>query len=142
MEYIKLFQNHSNYEDFVSGGTMVEPNVSHCVSENEVHYSIKEIQLYEITSYIEYNGDQGCAIYLDKPITEEYSNPIVYVYDKTTGELVGRITPSEISYNETETIIRVGSKPYESLVVFKYTRQDGTIATTNKFETGPQIIFH
>ena len=39
MDYLKLFQNHSEYEAFVSGGTMVRPNVSHCVSENEVHYN-------------------------------------------------------------------------------------------------------
>ena len=125
--------------NLLGGGGVLRPNVSHCVQENEVHYKPKEIQLYKITSYIEFNGDQGCAIYLDKPITEEYSNPIVCVYSKTTGELVGTITPYEIRYNETQTIIRVDSKPYESLVVFKYTRQDGTIVTTNKFETGPQI---
>lgn len=139
-QYLKLFDTHINYQNFVNSGQMLRPNVSHCIQENEVHYN-KEIQLYEITSYIEFNGDQGCAIYLDKPITEEYSNPIVCVYSKTTGELVGTITPNEISYNETETIIRVDSKPYESLVVFKYTRQDGTVVTTNKYETGsPQII--
>ena len=39
MDYLKLFQTHSEYEDFVSGGTMVKPNVSHCVSENEIHYN-------------------------------------------------------------------------------------------------------
>lgn len=39
MEYLKLFENHSEYDDFVSGGTMVKPNVSHCVQENEVHYN-------------------------------------------------------------------------------------------------------
>ena len=39
MEYLKLFQTHHGYEDFVSGGTMVRPNVSHCVQENEVHYN-------------------------------------------------------------------------------------------------------
>ena len=43
MKYIKLFENHSNYEDFVSGGTMEKPNVSHCVEENEVHYSQKKL---------------------------------------------------------------------------------------------------
>ena len=42
MDYLKLFQNHSEYEDFVSGGTMVKPNVSHCVNENEVHYNPKK----------------------------------------------------------------------------------------------------
>lgn len=39
MDYLKLFQTHQEYETFVSGGTMLRPNVSHCVSENEVHYN-------------------------------------------------------------------------------------------------------
>ena len=39
MYYLKLFENHNNYEDFVDGGTMEKPNVSHCVQENEVHYN-------------------------------------------------------------------------------------------------------
>jgi hypothetical protein len=39
MEFLKLFQNHEEYETFVSGGTMVKPNVSHCINENEVHYN-------------------------------------------------------------------------------------------------------
>lgn len=38
-KYLKLFENHSQYEDFVSGGTMVKPNVSECVQENHVHYN-------------------------------------------------------------------------------------------------------
>lgn len=41
MKYIKLFENHTEYETFESGGTMVKPNVSHCVQENEVHYNPK-----------------------------------------------------------------------------------------------------
>ena len=39
MKFIKLFENHSNYEDFVDGGTMEKPNVSHCIQENHVHYN-------------------------------------------------------------------------------------------------------
>ena len=39
MEFLKLFQNHTEYDAFVSGGTMVKPNVSHCIQENEVHYN-------------------------------------------------------------------------------------------------------
>jgi len=41
MKYLKLFNNHTTYDDFVSGGTMVKPNVSHCIQENEVHYNPK-----------------------------------------------------------------------------------------------------
>ena len=30
-KYLKKFENHDDYEDFVNGGTMVKPNVSYCV---------------------------------------------------------------------------------------------------------------
>ena len=39
MKYIKVFEEHSDYEDFVSGGTMDLPNVSYCDTENEIHYN-------------------------------------------------------------------------------------------------------
>ena len=39
MEFLKLFQNHSQYEEFAGGGGMLRPNVSHCIGENEVHYN-------------------------------------------------------------------------------------------------------
>lgn len=45
MDYLKLFQTHEEYEAFVSGGTMLRPNVSHCVSENEIHYNPKPCTL-------------------------------------------------------------------------------------------------
>jgi len=38
MKNIKLFENHSQYEDFFMGD-MLKPNVSYCVNENEVHYN-------------------------------------------------------------------------------------------------------
>ena len=40
--YLKLFENHSQYETFIGGGgdtPYVKPNVSHCIAENEVHYN-------------------------------------------------------------------------------------------------------
>ncbi len=39
MKYLKLFENHSQYVGCVLGGTMMKPNVSHCINENEVHYN-------------------------------------------------------------------------------------------------------
>lgn len=39
MYFIELFENHTEYENFASGGTMELPNVSHCIQENEVHYN-------------------------------------------------------------------------------------------------------
>lgn len=42
MKYLKLFKNHGEYQDFVSGDTMIKPNVSHCVTQNDVHYNPRE----------------------------------------------------------------------------------------------------
>lgn len=39
MEYIKLLENHIDYEDLVNSGTMEKPNVSHCIQDNHVHYN-------------------------------------------------------------------------------------------------------
>lgn len=39
MEYLKLFENHSQYADFIKTEDFVRPNVSHCIEENEVHYN-------------------------------------------------------------------------------------------------------
>ena len=41
-KYLKLFENHTQYEMFIGGGgntPFVKPNVSYCVQENEVHYN-------------------------------------------------------------------------------------------------------
>lgn len=41
MKYLKLFENHAGYEAYINGGGVVLPNVSYCISENEVHYKKK-----------------------------------------------------------------------------------------------------
>lgn len=38
-EYIKLFNNHQEYEAFTQTDKFKRPNVSHCIEENEVHYN-------------------------------------------------------------------------------------------------------
>lgn len=54
MEYLKLFENHSQYEDFIETEDFVRPNVSLCVQENEVHYTqyfLTPKQIVECFSY-------------------------------------------------------------------------------------------
>ena len=38
-EYIKYFDNHEDYLEYKFSSDFVEPNVSHCVAENDVHYN-------------------------------------------------------------------------------------------------------
>ena len=53
MKYLKLFENHSQYEDYVASGLTL-PNVSHCIQEIEVHYNpfieTRVICKYNVTS--------------------------------------------------------------------------------------------
>ena len=39
IEYLKLFSSHTDYEEYVTGGTMVKPNVSYCEDVKDVHYN-------------------------------------------------------------------------------------------------------
>ena len=38
-KFIKKFENHSNYSTFIATTEFIKPNVSYCVTENEVHYN-------------------------------------------------------------------------------------------------------
>lgn len=39
MKYLKLFNQHTDYETFKASQDYIEPNVSYCISEDEVHYN-------------------------------------------------------------------------------------------------------
>lgn len=65
MKYLKLFDTHSEYEEFAGGGGMLKPNVSHCVQENEVHYN---------------------------PIPHDYSKDYLTIESLEDGNVIGWIT--------------------------------------------------
>ena len=37
--YLKLFENHTDYEAFTATTEFIKPNVSYCEQDNEVHYN-------------------------------------------------------------------------------------------------------
>ena len=37
--FLKLFENHTQYENYINGSDAILPNVSLCVNENDVHYN-------------------------------------------------------------------------------------------------------
>ena len=69
MKYLKLFDNHTDYEGFVSGDTMVRPNVSHCVQENDVHYNgvpyVTVIDVENIVKNSTTNESHGMTYYYE-----------------------------------------------------------------------------
>ena len=107
MDYLKLFQNHSEYEAFVSGGTMEKPNVSHCVEENEVHYNpiphdysndyLTFVSLEDNNTFY-WNPDDVNHKYTCKGETCKDGNPISYSLDN------GKTWNSASSNREIATI--------------------------------------
>lgn len=70
MEYIKLFDNHTQYETFIGGWgdtPFVRPNVSHCIEENHVHYNPRYQHIKKI------NGISTPIIYDGTIYTQEYA---------------------------------------------------------------------
>ena len=53
-ENLKLFNEHSEYEDFIQTDDFIRPNVSYCIQEDEVHYN--SITPHIIVKF--FNGNQ------------------------------------------------------------------------------------
>ena len=56
MEYLKLFENHTEYQSFKQTDEFIKPNVSHCIQENEVHYNPKGYKYDYFTTVARENG--------------------------------------------------------------------------------------
>ena len=37
--YLKKFENHTQYENYINGSDAILPNVSICTTEGDVHYN-------------------------------------------------------------------------------------------------------
>lgn len=58
-EYIKLFNNHQEYEAFTSTDKFIRPNVSHCIEENDVHYNPKGVLPENLELWEKFNQIYG-----------------------------------------------------------------------------------
>jgi len=45
LKYLKLFNEHSNYEAFRETSDFLKPNVSYCITENHVHYNPMDLRV-------------------------------------------------------------------------------------------------
>lgn len=67
MKYLKVFEKHEDYEDYVDSQDYLAPNVSYCVDKNEVHYNpyikpeTRIITTYNVTNI----NEKTCIIGFD-----------------------------------------------------------------------------
>ena len=111
MDYLKLFQNHSEYETFVSGGTMLKPNASYCMQENEVHYNKKTWADEYLT--ITPHGNGNVVINMYSGLTTDILSSISYSKDNgetwiTTNNVNGSNVTVTIQAVDGEDILLKG----------------------------------
>lgn len=80
MDYLKLFEQHSQYETYINGQDAVLPNVSYCIDNDEVHYNAKPCtltpkQLVEYVHSFMMSKDEKFLIH-----KQEHTDINAYVY--------------------------------------------------------------
>ena len=88
MKYIRVFEHHSGYTEFVGSGEMELPNVSYCVNENEVHYNEvlpenKELWEWFKRAYGATVTSEDFELFRTKPMVYEIENIFDDVYYPT-----------------------------------------------------------
>ena len=53
MKYFKVFNAHSNYENYIDSSVMIYPNLSYCKTEDHVHFTLEEPTIYCVTIEIQ-----------------------------------------------------------------------------------------
>ena len=135
MKYIKLFENHSGYEDFVEGGTMEKPNVSHCVEENEVHYNPIIVAQPLIVTYNVTDASEQTKLYkyYAEEGEEEYWQKGV---DMFTNVEIDGVDVSVETLDTAEGMYQLSSGEH----IVKYTLKDPTFIGTEWDEYGDVLI--
>ena len=118
-EHLKLFQEHSEYQDFASGGTMVKPNVSYCIEQNEVHYNPIEpnykMEYFTIVSLEDNNTIKWLAIDprvagYDEETEEPYNIYDTINYSLDNGNTWISFTPTDEMKETTMAVLQKGEK--------------------------------
>ena len=69
-KYLKKFENHTAYSTYINGNTVILPNVSYCVNENEVHYNAYDP--YTGHAYIEIGGLKWATMNIGASVITDY----------------------------------------------------------------------
>ncbi len=144
MNYLKLFENHSEYETFINGGGVILPNVSHCIEENEVHYSNNPLLLNK--NYRKFMQLLECAVEQNKilgvsSVSELLNSEVDAGYDNlkyTYGHLIDYLFEND----KVEYIYEspsCGESFYDGSHTFKFTGSDNDYVEFLEQENGVSV---
>ena len=144
-KYLKLFDTHTEYDAFTQTEDFIKPNVSHCITENHVHYNPIETRViitYNVTSTSNPTGicNSNSLSQISKMWIDDVAS---YIFD-TTGEhtvkyefIDQRFVPARLFFGLTaikkaelpNNIISVGQ------LAFYYCTNLQTVTFGDSFET-------
>ena len=125
-ENLKLFNEHSEYTEFVQTDDFTRPNVSYCIEEDEVHYNP--------IIHPDYSKEYLTFIALENCTFSFYRNPIQYSLDEGN-------TWSTLQSEENSPTVLAGEK-----ILWKMSGTDpgttgiGTFSSTGRFDVSGNIM--
>ena len=106
MKYLKLFKNHSQYEDYVASGLTL-PNMSHCIQEVEMH---PYVDPYNGHAYVEIGGLKWAT--MNVGATSETDYGLYFQWGDTQG-----YTASQVGSGEGQKAFYWTDYKYSDMVV-------------------------
>ena len=109
-KYIKKFDTHSDYEDFIETEDFIKPNVSYCVNDVEVHYN--PVDPYNGHTYIDLglpSGTLWATMNVGANSETDYGNYYMYgmgskTYNSTDTSYDGTENPLDLSKDTANVV--------------------------------------
>lgn len=121
--YIKLFETHSAYNTYITGGDAILPNVSYCEDQNEVHYNPIVIAQPLIATYNVEDATNPTPLFTG---AESRGFPASSIYDKIEIDNV-EIDMSDLSSSEQKGMTFYSYQLTSGEHTVKYTLKDPTM---------------
>ena len=149
-KYLKLFNNHSLYNAYLTSESFIRPNVSHCITEDEVHYNPLSVFMFLSSDkkLVEIPYTEG----MTSDVFQQYlpshlfyggyvATPInsVNIEGKTMNEvdtMLGEVTRASLAKKSNELVIGMVYKVY-TFPKSVYLNNAKMVTTT-----GNQSLFH
>lgn len=120
-KYIKVFDEHSQYETFRDGEDYLIPNVSYCIQEDEVHYNY--IDPFKGHEYVDLGLPSGTLwAKMNVGATTEKEAGLYFAWGETTGYTANQVgTDKNFSWSDYALTEDSGS------TMSKYNETDGKV---------------
>ena len=121
--YLKKFENHTQYENYINGSSAILPNVSICTTEGDVHYNpLTPTPPTPSHDYVEIGGVKWATMNVGaSSITD---GGLYFAWAETTGYTADQVTGSSLPHKDFQESDNVY---YSDGSYTKYNSGDGLV---------------